>query len=571
MSWFQKKIREILRKFSHSNRRLSEKCPGALYKRYKHDTIVRNWGSRGPSWDKIQDIIDSLRHFAPSCRDRSFPPIEPIFWFDMVRVLGGQYQSQDKGKEANWRPRVSLAAAYNLDDEILGEEFPPLNLDLLPKYVQCAVKQFCQATERDEHSCCDDGISWSELGIECRTRYAAAYALLYSTDLVPLLRDESDNSDDCDACSDIRVLYNCVDAISAGQITLGSEDIAKVLGLIKQLAVISDDCKFTFLEDRSDVEDDSNGISESSQRPDNQQQGGGNSEIRRDETHNPVTVTENTISHFNSTALTQPEASDFDWQEHRSATQMYNFAHQAPLIEYTTMTEEHASAHNHVAAFIDMRWGPLGGDSDRLPFQGTIPDSSLGVMGSDVVLEPDWSTEQPPDLMATYNVADASRPKDIDNVGPKISKEAKKKELHTFFVGLFKKHGVPLGTTGKAEARLPWKQMTNVLAEQDLEVSGWPVGVPLPKSEPRSEGKADKGISGFNAEHIAALYKAMKAGQIDFRLLAGGSPTNDASRVRQREDDMEEEVNIQPTKKRKLAETRKKPKDFVAMQSVMKF
>lgn len=31
MGWFQEKIREILEKFSHCYRRLSEKCPGALY------------------------------------------------------------------------------------------------------------------------------------------------------------------------------------------------------------------------------------------------------------------------------------------------------------------------------------------------------------------------------------------------------------------------------------------------------------------------------------------------------------------------------------------------------------
>ncbi|KAJ7076947.1 hypothetical protein C8R44DRAFT_117410 [Mycena epipterygia] len=117
-----------------------------------------------------------------------------------------------------------------------------------------------------------------------------------------------------------------------------------------------------------------------------------------------------------------------------------------------------------------------------------------------------------------------------------------------------------------AEARLPWKKMTSILAEQGLEIAGWPEGVP----KPRSDGKADKGISGFNTEHIGALYQAMKTGQIGFRPLAGTSPTNDAPRMRQREDDMEE-VDIRPSKKGKLAETRKMAKAFVAGKSVMKF
>ncbi|KAJ7135607.1 hypothetical protein C8R44DRAFT_952078 [Mycena epipterygia] len=498
-----------------------------------------------------------------------FPELKgkPISWFDMVRVLGAQYQSQDEGKKPNWRPRVSLAAAHALDEEVLGEKFPPLNFELLPEYVQRAVKRFCRATEGDEHTCTDyDGYSWGELDVEVRTRYAAAYAQLYSTHIVPLLGDESDYSNNCDTCNDIDVLYDCVDAISAGQITLGSQNIGKVLGFIKQLALISDDCKFTFPEDRLDV-DDSNNSSESSQRPDDQQRAG-NSEVIHDETHNAAISTQNAMNHFDPTPLTQPEASGFSWQESHSAIQIYNFAHQTPLNEYTTMTEGHASAQDHVGGFNNLRLCLPGGDSESLLFRDVILDSSLGeVTGSHVVSGANWSTEQPQDLMATYNVAGASRPKDIDNVGPKISKEAKKKELHAFFVTLFKKHDVPLGTTGMAEARLPWKKMMGILADQDLEIAGWPEGVP----KPRSDGKADKGISGFNTEHIAALYKAMKAGQIDFRPLAGGSPTSNASRVRQRKDDMEEEVNMRPTKKRKLAETRKKPKDFVAMQSVMKF
>ncbi|KAJ7135601.1 hypothetical protein C8R44DRAFT_768709 [Mycena epipterygia] len=229
------------------------------------------------------------------------------------------------------------------------------------------------------------------------------------------------------------------------------------------------------------------------------------------------------------------------------------------------MFEGHAGAQEHVSEFTNL-WGPPRGDSERLPALVTSPDSSLReVTGSHVVQEANWdSTPKPPQLIATSSVAGLSWSK--DNVGPKISKEAKKKELHAFFVTLFKTHGVPLGTTGMAEARLPWKKMTIILADQGLEVVGWPDGVP----KPRSDGKADKGISGFNTKHIGALYVAMKAGQINFQPLAAESQTREISRVRQREDDMEEEVNMRPSKKTKLAETRKLPKGFVAGKTVYK-
>ncbi|KAJ7077043.1 hypothetical protein C8R44DRAFT_912963 [Mycena epipterygia] len=532
----------------------------------KHDTVVRYWSLPGPSWDKIQDIINSLVCLAPRREgDRSFPPIEPISWFDMVRVLGRQYQSQNKGKKSSWRPGVSLAAAHQLGDNVLGKEFPPLNLELLPEYAQCAVKRFCQATEGEGLSCntyiyrSDSWQTWGQLDVKYRTGYAAAYALLYSTDIVPLLSD--DNDEICGTCGDIRLLYDCVDAVSAGQITLRSQDIAKVLDFIKQLAVISDDCKFTFPEETSDVDDFDN-RSESSERPDDQQRAG-NSEVIHDETHNAAIVTENEMNPFNPKALTQPEAS-FGWQEPHSATQIYNFTHQAPLIEYTTMIEGHASAQEHVREFTNI-WDPPREDSEHLPFRVAIPDSSLGVAGLGVVPEPNWSNEQPPEFLTTSNITGPSRPK--DNVGPKISKEAMKKELHAFFVNLFKKHNVPLGTTGMAEARLPWRKMTIILADQGLEVVGWPDGVP----KPRSDGKADKGISGFNMKHIGALYEAMKAGQIDLKPLAGGSQTHDGLQVRQRDGEMEDEVEIRPSKKAKLAGTRKLPKAFVAGKSVMKF
>jgi hypothetical protein len=109
--------------------------------------------------------------------------------------------------------------------------------------------------------------------------------------------------------------------------------------------------------------------------------------------------------------------------------------------------------------------------------------------------------------------------------------------------------------------------MTRVLARQGFELSGWPEGVPTPESH----GKSCKGISGLDSEHIGMLYVAMKARQIDIQPLAGGSQTRDASRVRQREDDVEDEVDIRPSKKGKPAETRKTSKAYLDMMGVMKF
>jgi hypothetical protein len=136
------------------------------------------------------------------------------------------------------------------------------------------------------------------------------------------------------------------------------------------------------------------------------------------------------------------------------------------------------------------------------------------------------------------------------------------------FTGFADRNGVPLSSTSKAEPRLPWKKITNVLAEQGLEIRGWPEGVPEPCSETRLKGRADQGISGFNAEQIEALHKAMKSNQIDFQPLTGG---HDVPQIRQRVDNMEEEVKTRPLKKQKLAAMRKNPQDFVAMKSVMKF
>ncbi|KAJ7121427.1 hypothetical protein C8R44DRAFT_919777 [Mycena epipterygia] len=612
-----KPVQDVLaRRFPDKARR----AYGLHYHLLEQDPVVKSmdlfsyWSriDRYPQpWQQIEDMFDSLVGLGLRREgDPYFPPVKPMFWIDLVRVLGEQSRSQDEGDDHSWRPAVSLSVACDLSARFFGEERPPLDLDLLPEYVQCAVKQFCRATERDEHTCNSDphqvGLTWADLDVDNRTRYAAAYALLYSTDVVPLLADESDDSNDCDACDDINLLYDCVDAISAGQIILSSKKIAKVLGFIKQLAVVSDDCKFTFPEDSSDVEDDSEDSYEPSQRTNDQQRGGspGDEETIRHEIHEHVENVENTFDDRIFSDFGWPEHpsvaqiynfthegplveclfslpqiirheihehvenventfddrtfSDFGWPEHPLAAHIYNFTHEGPLVEYTTMAEGHAGAQEHVQAFTDMRLG-------RLPFRAADPDSSLGeVMGLHVVPDANWWTQQPSELMATSQVAGPSRPK--DNAGPNISKEVKKRELHAFFVTLFKRHGVPLGTTGTAEARLPWKKMTSILAEHGLEISGWPEGVP----EPRSDGKADKGISGFN-KYIGTLYETMKAGRINFQPLAGESQTRDVSRVRQREGDTGEEVDIRTSKKRKLAEMRKKPKDFVAGKSVMKF
>jgi hypothetical protein len=250
-----------------------------------------------------------------------------------------------------------------------------------------------------------------------------------------------------------------------------------------------------------------------------------------------------------------------------------------------------------VADFTDLRLGPPRRAPEDPAFPSCIPDLSLAeVTGFNIAVP--VATERvrlchefhslvvfscspkPSDVMAATNLTGPSRPK--DNLRPKISKASKISELHAFFVTLFRKcsimcqikftefaerYGVPLGTTGMAEPRLPWKKMSNVLAEQGLEICGWPEGVPKPRSEPRLDSKADKGISGFNAEQIGALHKAMKSNQIDFQPLTGG---HNVPRVRQREDDIEE-VEIRPSKKQKLAATRKNPQDFMAMKSVMKF
>jgi hypothetical protein len=229
---------------------LARRCPekarrkyGLHNKRTENDPLVaprylNDWSDLPPSWQKIEDMIDSLVRFAPRREGaRHFPPIEPMFWFDLIRVLGGQYQSQGEENAPSLRPGCDLSAVWDVGERVLrGDRPPSLDLSLLPEYVRRAVKRFCQATERDDHTCNYDLGPISEANVEIRTRYAAAYALLYSTDVVPLLRQDADRAP-CDACDCIRVLYDCVDAISAGQIILSSKNINKVLGFIKRSAV----------------------------------------------------------------------------------------------------------------------------------------------------------------------------------------------------------------------------------------------------------------------------------------------------------------------------------------------
>ncbi|KAJ7137971.1 hypothetical protein C8R44DRAFT_728150 [Mycena epipterygia] len=111
--------------------------------------------------------------------------------------------------------------------------------------------------------------------------------------------------------------------------------------------------------------------------------------------------------------------------------------------------------------------------------------------------------------------------------------------------------------------------MNQVLAQHGLELAGWPMGVPAPGSY----SKVYKGILGFHAEHIGELYEVMKASQINFRPLAGGSQISIVPCVQPREPNTEGDTEgaLRASKKGKAAETRKKPKAFLAMQGVMKF
>jgi hypothetical protein len=188
-----------------------------------------------PSWKHLEDLIGSLGHLRPSgTKDYFSSPIDlqPTLWFSIFRLLGQQYTYECQHFGSNPRRVASLLVAQELEDEVFGVlELPSLNHDLLPGHAQHAVERFCRATECNKHTCkCLH--TWRKLDVETRRRYAAAYALLYSTDVVPLL-----SQDNCDACENIRRLYECVDAISAGEILLESNKIAKVVDFIERLAV----------------------------------------------------------------------------------------------------------------------------------------------------------------------------------------------------------------------------------------------------------------------------------------------------------------------------------------------
>jgi hypothetical protein len=127
-----------------------------------------------------------------------------------------------------------------------------------------------------------------------------------------------------------------------------------------------------------------------------------------------------------------------------------------PYFTSDTMIEAHTNVPEYVGDFTDLRCSPPTGDSERLPFHDAIPDSSLvEVASSNGAPE---ATEQATvchkfnllvacscapklsDLMAPTNITGPSRPK--DNVVSKISKAAKIRELHAFFVTLFSKRSL---------------------------------------------------------------------------------------------------------------------------------
>ncbi|KAJ7491918.1 hypothetical protein FB451DRAFT_511322 [Mycena latifolia] len=221
------------------------------YQLVKHDPLVtgqRKYDSY-PSWKHVEDAIDSLRRLVPRRKYRYFPVVEPTLWFDMIYVLGRQYRYQDE-TNSHWR-QASLHAANHIQNRNVFEtQLPSLNLHLLPEHVQRAVKGFCEATGRDDdrHSCCSFE-DWGELDNAIRGRYAAAYAVLQSTDVIPLFNSDDD---DCDACQYVRQLYRFIDALSAGQVLLKSNTLAKVLDSIKQLTIIPEDSIWNWNDDLSD-------------------------------------------------------------------------------------------------------------------------------------------------------------------------------------------------------------------------------------------------------------------------------------------------------------------------------
>ncbi|KAJ7662059.1 hypothetical protein DFH06DRAFT_364416 [Mycena polygramma] len=169
---------------------------------------------------------------------------------------------------------------------------------------------------------------------------------------------------------------------------------------------------------------------------------------------------------------------------------------------------------------------------------------------------------------STTGTAVADRPTNKSGATALKSAKQQRAELRDFFVALFEKHGISLATTNKGAAVLPWKNMEKDLARAGLEIFGWPTGVPAPGYRP--PGQVDKGIMGFNAEHTRALHEAMEAGQLSFRPLAGGSQLNSLPRIRQRENESEDEGDARPLKQGRRGETRKKPMAQLKMQTMWK-
>ncbi|KAJ7491922.1 hypothetical protein FB451DRAFT_1216389, partial [Mycena latifolia] len=243
----------------------------------------------------------------------------------MIYLLGRQYQFQDEAN-SHWR-QASLDAANHLQIwRIFNTKLPSLNLSLLPGNVQRAVKGFCEATGRvnDRHNCYSfDNYAWGELDSATRERYAAAYALLYSTDAIPLFNQDGWNRYDvCDACNGIRQLYRYIDALSAGQVLPKSNALAKVLGSIKQLTIVPEDSSWDWNDDWSDwsvSEDDSAnsptpGVSEDSD--DELEEWDGSPDhpkiryigVDTEETHHDEMLTSDLIDNLGIATSTDPEA-----------------------------------------------------------------------------------------------------------------------------------------------------------------------------------------------------------------------------------------------------------------------
>ncbi|KAJ6571868.1 hypothetical protein B0H19DRAFT_1131652 [Mycena capillaripes] len=539
---------------------------------------------RPPSWERLQDTINSFCHVGTW--GRSFPAIQPTLWFATVLLLVHEDEHLDRNtrgpsrtsdfRDVEWLGRMNL----------YEQRLPLLNLCRLPKDVRRVVKRFCRATEGSEHTChYIDNVRWNQMDVESLGRYAAAHALLYGTDVIPLLDQRESchifdcecGNTKCDSCENIRRLSKRVDQISAGHIRLNSNDMAQVVGFIDELAAESS-------ESSEDSESDGGGSSDDQETKLDDYTEDLNTRQRGESTENQETIldndamrTNNEMNHHAVTTSTDPEVGQGD--------SVLTRVHKNPLLSYITtvdangfiylpldpaawtVTDREEDVPHHTRAEMQNYQEAIAPDiSEHLLQRDMVPTPLSLNLGenvhSGVAPEANWSdyfrvNRQTSDSMAS------NRP--TDDAGMKTSKSAKKqrKELHAFFVTLFEKHGILLETTNNGAAKLPWKNMKRVLARDGLELTGWPSGVP----EPGSDYAVDKGIEGFNAEHTAALYKVMKAGQLDFQPLAGGSK---APLVRQREDGSGDELDVRPSKKGKLAERRKKPKAMLDMSGVMK-